>query len=115
MLSLAAISFSAEAISSACARLSIWQGPAVGAGGKALPKRALRTSTVALGRSEASIGRTMAAPGGGVNSGGNSGGQRSSPLDRQRSAQPYIRTDNDTPHAAGTCGGFCAQKLRQGI
>src|SRR4051794_23525774 len=115
MLRLAAISFSAEAISSACARLSIWQGPAISASGKALPKRALRTSTVALGRSEASIGRTMAAPGGGVNSGGNSGGQRSSPLERQRCAQAYIRTDDDTAHAAGTCDGFGAQQLRHSI
>ena len=34
-----AISFSADAISSACARLSSWQGPAISASGSALPKR----------------------------------------------------------------------------
>src|SRR6185436_4360423 len=49
MPSLPVISLSAEAISSACARLSSAQGPAIRANGRSLPKRTLPTATVALG------------------------------------------------------------------
>ncbi len=52
----AAISFSAEAISSACARLSSWHGPAISASGNALPKRTFPTLTIGLG---ADIGPTL--------------------------------------------------------
>jgi hypothetical protein len=45
-LSLAAISFSADATSSACARLSSWQGPAMIEIGKALPNFADPTATI---------------------------------------------------------------------
>src|ERR1044072_1193879 len=44
-----AISFKADAISSACARLSSWHGPAISANGSALPKRALPIVTTGLG------------------------------------------------------------------
>ena len=44
-----AISFSAAAISSACARLSSWHGPAISASGSALPKRTLPTVTTGFG------------------------------------------------------------------
>ena len=43
------ISFSASAVSSACARLSSAQGPAISASGKSLPKRAAPTATTGLG------------------------------------------------------------------
>ena len=45
-----AISFSADAISSACARLSSAHGPAISASGSALPKRTLPIATTELGR-----------------------------------------------------------------
>ena len=48
-MSLAAISFSASAVSSACARLSSAQGPAISANGRALPNFALPAETTALG------------------------------------------------------------------
>src|SRR6185312_6815560 len=44
-----AISFSAAAISSACARLSIWQGPAISASGRVLPKRTAPMLTIGFG------------------------------------------------------------------
>src|SRR5213592_1457426 len=68
MPSLAAISLSAEAISSAWSRLSSAHGPAIRASGRALPKRVAPTATVALGAgSTACIGRTMKAEVGPVN------------------------------------------------
>src|SRR5664280_1979867 len=45
----AVISLSAAAISSACARLSSAQGPAISASGSVLPKRTAPIETVALG------------------------------------------------------------------
>src|SRR6476646_3528012 len=48
MPTLPAISFSASAVSSACARLSSAQGPAMSASGKALPNRALPIVTAGL-------------------------------------------------------------------
>src|SRR5580704_5695889 len=49
MLNRAAISFSAAAISKACARLSSAHGPAIKASGSLLPKRTLPTATTAFG------------------------------------------------------------------
>src|SRR3569833_1423342 len=46
ILSRSAISFRATATSSACARLSNWQGPAITASGRSLPKVTLPTDTV---------------------------------------------------------------------
>ncbi len=45
-----AISLSADAISRAWARLSIWHGPAISANGSALPIVTLATVTTGLGR-----------------------------------------------------------------
>src|SRR4051812_26218207 len=45
----AATSFSADAISSACARLSSWQGPAINVNGKALPNLAEPALTIGFG------------------------------------------------------------------
>ena len=47
---------SADAISSACARLSSWHGPAINASGKALPKRAEPTLTIGFGINRLSTG-----------------------------------------------------------
>src|SRR6476661_3272031 len=60
MPSLAAISFSAEAISSACARLSIWQGPANTAIGRSLANVTLPIVTAALGFAESLMTSTIA-------------------------------------------------------
>src|ERR1700722_1011426 len=49
MPSRAAISFSAPAMSNACARLSSAHGPAISANGSLLPKRTLPTVTIGLG------------------------------------------------------------------
>src|SRR3984885_15914188 len=49
MLSRAAISLSAAAMSKACARLSSAHGPAIRASGRLLPKRTLPTVTMAFG------------------------------------------------------------------
>src|ERR1700733_3188012 len=49
MLSRAAISLSAAAMSKACARLSSAPGPAIRASGRLLPKRTLPTVTMAFG------------------------------------------------------------------
>src|SRR5215471_8304006 len=58
------ISFSAEAISSACARLSSAQGPAISAIGRVLPKDARPTLTIGFGTvrsvTEFSLGRCSA-------------------------------------------------------
>ena len=68
-LSLEAISFSAEAISSACARDSSAQGPAIRASGRPLPKRAAPMVTIELGTGVTAsfMGRTMRLPCPGVN------------------------------------------------
>src|SRR4029078_7875046 len=116
-----AISLRAGAVSSACARLSSTQGPAIIASGKPLPKRAFPAATTGLG-----VGRraaVMAGPWGArlvASTGGTGSGLGSLPFrpillilqsdacelgePRLETLGPYIKTRLAQPRIVGTHG-----------